>query len=77
MFLTVGREYDEFDDFDEAGKCAEKFLKSMVRFQDADIRDSFFDSIFYGLLFNFFERSTEVLGEEFYNKLISEKTIFS
>ena len=77
MFLTVGREYDEFDDFDEAGKCAEKFLKSMVRFQDADIRDSFFDSIFYGLLFNFFEKSTEVLGEEFYNKLISEKTIFS
>ena len=21
MFLTVGREYDEFDDSDEAGKC--------------------------------------------------------
>ena len=58
-----------------------KVLKSIVRFQDADKRDSFFDAILYGLLFNFSEKSkvveteksTEVLGEEFYNKLISEK----
>ena len=56
-------------------------LKSIVRFQDADKRDSFFDAILYGLLFNFSEKSkvveteksTEVLGEEFYNKLISKK----
>lgn len=58
-----------------------KNLKSIVRFQDADKRDSFFDAILYGLLFNFSEKSkvveteksTEVLGEEFYNKLISKK----
>ena len=58
-----------------------KNLKSIVRFQDPDKRDSFFDAILYGLLFNFSEKSkvveteksTEVLGEEFYNKLISKK----
>ena len=51
MFFTINREDIELDELEDAKKCAEKFKKSLLSFQDSDIKNSFFDAILYGLLF--------------------------
>ena len=63
MFLAMNREFVEFNDFRELYKCAKNFLKSLVTFQDGDIKGLFFDAILYGLLFKFSEKG-EVLREK-------------
>ena len=50
MFLAMSREYFEFDNFYDAYKYAEKLKKTLLPFQDGDIKDSFFDAILYGFL---------------------------
>ena len=57
-----------------------KILKSLLSFQDGDIRDSFSDSILYGLLVKLSENSEvsresakDVIGEKFYSKFAGEK----
>lgn len=63
MFLAMNREFVEFNDFRELYKCAKIFLKSLVTFQDGDIKGLLFDAILYGLLFKFSEKG-EVLREK-------------
>ena len=82
-FFTVNRERVEFDKFDDAKKCTEKFEKSLLSFQDSDIRNSLFDAILCGLLFKLSEYNKvskenikDVLGEEFFDKFMKERLIF-
>ena len=74
MFFSIDTEHVEFEEFDDAKKCAEKFLKSLLS-QDGDIKNSFFDAILYSFLFKLSE-DNKVLkesGEEFFDKFSKEK----
>ena len=79
MFFSIDTEHVEFEKFDDAKKCAEKFLKSLLS-QDCDIKNSFFDAILYSLLFKLSEDNKvlkesvkDVLGEEFFHEFGKEK----
>ena len=81
MFIAVGRENLDFDEFDESVKLSDKFKKTLHKFEDVDIKDSFFGTVLFGLLTklssnneNFMvEWAGEKLGEEFIEKLLSLK----
>lgn len=42
MFFTEDRGSVEFDEFEDSGKCAEQFKKSLLPFNCDDIKGSFF-----------------------------------
>ena len=80
MFFTINREHVEFDEFDDAKKSAEKFKKSLLSFQDSDVKNSLFDAILYGLLFRLSKDNKvskgnikDVLVEEYFDKFMKEK----
>ena len=67
----MSREHVKFDDFRQAGKCAE----SLASFQDGDIKDSFLMLSCMGFYSSSLktalvsrEKIRDVLGEEFSNK---------
>lgn len=55
-FYRFVNQTQEFDEFKEASKCSELFLKSLLPFDD-DTKDSFFYSVLYGLLFELTENN--------------------
>ena len=67
----------------QASKCAEKFRKNIVSFQDGDVKDLLFDAILYGFLFKFSEnsmvskkRSETFLEKNFLINLSPKKALF-
>ena len=81
MFIAESRENLDFDEFDESVKLSDKFQKTLHKFEDVDVKDSSFGAVLFGLLTklssnneNFMvEWAGEKLGEEFIEKLLSEK----
>ena len=73
IFDREDRDKVAFDNFDDYGKCADQFKKSLVSFKDGDVKNSFFDAVTYSLMFKLTEernilreRVQSVLGENFY-----------
>ena len=81
MVIIDNRDEVEFDEFKEASKCSELSKKSPLLFHD-NIKDSFFNSVLYGLLFKLTENNRvskdnieSALGKEFFDKLKEPKEL--
>ena len=80
MVLAESKENVQLDEFNEADKCSNKFKETICNFQDGDVKDSFFDAVFFGLLFKSSggkditrEPVDEISGKEFVAKLFNDK----
>ena len=81
MFLIDDRDDVEFDEFGETRKCSELFKKSLLSFDD-DIKDSFFNSVLYEILFKLTENNRvskknieSPLGKEFFDEISKSKEL--